>query len=543
MAALGGWSAGAFGSTSPGSVARPLVSWLAWAGALGAYALIYHALHDLSQHLNAPLAFHFWYLPAGLRFAVLWRWGGRATAPLILAEFLLRVVSLDIALTLASLANTLARTATSVLGYALAVHLARRRLDPAADPADFGALPTGVAMILAPAAAALLGFPLAWTASEGLAAGHDGPAIAHVLAIATLGDILGVLLLAPLFLTLLFWGQGRRAGPAVTTPRALEAILALALGAAVAVIFWRSGMGARLEPLLLCLAWIGLRSGRLAAWAANLAVAAGVLLAANLGGVVFPDRIGLHMVIACMAIAGYLAGSHADAERKLRADLADRDRLLRQAERLRTLRSMSVAVIHELSQPLSTLMIEAQHLAGLGGAKTLDRAEIAQSSTLIEAKARGLVELVRRLRRFGGRALDAQTRVLAGDLMAEVAALCAPEARAARVALRVAPAEALGVMGQDIELQQAVLNIVRNAIAAAPGGVVDLRARRAADGWVAIEVDDDARPGPIAPRSGMGVGLIIARTIAAAYGGRIESQRREAGGMRFSILLPEASGA
>ena len=38
------------------------------------------------------------------------------------------------------------------------------------------------------------------------------------------------------------------------------------------------------------------------------------------------------------------------------------DRMLFQAERLKTLRAMSVAVIHEISQPLSTLAIEAKHL-------------------------------------------------------------------------------------------------------------------------------------------------------------------------------------
>ncbi|GAA3257635.1 hypothetical protein GCM10020258_18020 [Sphingomonas yabuuchiae] len=75
-----------------------------------------------------------------------------------------------------------------------------------------------------------------------------------------------------------------------------------------------------------------------------------------------PERLQRHLALATIVVTGYLAGSFADAQATARAMLERRDRLLFQAERLKTLRAMSVAVIHEVSQPLSTLAIEARHL-------------------------------------------------------------------------------------------------------------------------------------------------------------------------------------
>jgi C4-dicarboxylate-specific signal transduction histidine kinase len=101
-------------------------------------------------------------------------------------------------------------------------------------------------------------------------------------------------------------------------------------------------------------------------------------------------------------LATWLAGSFADAQVEAAARLERHNRLLFQAERLKTLRAMSVAVIHELSQPLSTLAIEANHLHQAAAALPSDwRGDLAQSAQLVDRKARTLADLVRRLRRFG----------------------------------------------------------------------------------------------------------------------------------------------
>jgi C4-dicarboxylate-specific signal transduction histidine kinase len=69
------------------------------------------------------------------------------------------------------------------------------------------------------------------------------------------------------------------------------------------------------------------------------------------------ERLSLHMLVACIAIAGYLAGGYSDGNERHAREIAQRDRILRHAERLKTLRAMSVAIIHEINQPLTTLVM------------------------------------------------------------------------------------------------------------------------------------------------------------------------------------------
>ncbi|MFC3215115.1 hypothetical protein [Novosphingobium panipatense] len=67
------------------------------------------------------------------------------------------------------------------------------------------------------------------------------------------------------------------------------------------------------------------------------------------------DRLELHIGLAAVVLVTWLAGSFADTQTASQALLDRRNRLLFQAERLKTLRAMSVAVIHEVSQPFQRL--------------------------------------------------------------------------------------------------------------------------------------------------------------------------------------------
>jgi signal transduction histidine kinase len=102
-----------------------------------------------------------------------------------------------------------------------------------------------------------------------------------------------------------------------------------------------------------------------------------------------------------------------------------------------------------------------------------------------------------------------------------------------------------------VQLQQALVNIVRNAIEATPeGGRVTLTAQSAADGH-RIEVTDTGRG--IDPESlprlfdlyfttkadGTGVGLAVTQQIVAAHGGTIEVDSHPGKGTRMTVQLPK----
>lgn len=209
--------------------------------------------------------------------------------------------------------------------------------------------------------------------------------------------------------------------------------------------------------------------------------------------------------------------------------------MLFQAERLKTLRAMSVAVIHEISQPLSTLAIEARHLREISANGD---EEVARGAELIDRKATALSNLVRRLRRFGGRAVDQPSVLPVSSLLATTEALTRPEAKAAGVTLAISPDNAnLAIMAQEIELAQALVNLVRNALQACDDGIVNVTVEREGNG-VVIAISNHCEQ-PTRTSEGMGVGMLVARTIIEAHEGRLVRDRRGATQLAL-VFLPIA---
>jgi len=307
----------------------------------------------------------------------------------------------------------------------------------------------------------------------------------------------------------------------------------LALGAVAGETFTWLGLGAQPAPALLAVAWVGLRFGRAAAWAAMVVMCA-LILPRTAGAMATAERLQFHLGLASIVVAGYIAGSFRDAQAQARADVERRDRMLFQAERLKTLRAMSVAVIHEIAQPLSTLAIEARHLHEL----TVDApTEVATTAALIDRKAAHLSELVRRLRRYGGRAVDEPSPLPLAVLIESVVALARPAAQAGGAGLAVLPVDpTLVVLAQEVELAQATVNLVRNAVqACGAGGEVTLAVTRHGDRGVITVANRCAQRR--SPYAGMGVGVLVARAIVEAHGGSL-SQGEAAGVTTAAITLP-----
>ena len=113
------------------------------------------------------------------------------------------------------------------------------------------------------------------------------------------------------------------------------------------------------------------------------------------------------------------------------------------------------------------------------------------------------------------------------------------------------------VLAERIQFQQAVINLVRNAVEAAAGArdpVVVVRGRRVSDGY-RISVEDNGpgvpandldavmRPLTTSKANGMGLGLSVTRTIVESHGGSLRLDRSALGGAAFSICLPQEERA
>jgi signal transduction histidine kinase len=501
-------------------------------GLLALYALGFWVAHSLASPWGGDGYYSLWFPAAGVRLALLWRGGARLTPAVALVKLAVDTATGAIDPFTADGPWVVIGVIRPVIAYGLTVAAIRWIASGARGELLTAPMPFGLAAVLAPNLAALAALPQALWRPEltGVATARD---VILSLSVFTVGDLLGTLIVAPPLLWIAD-GLASRTSPGLRPrPAAItEAAGVLTAALLVAATLHTAGLGLQPVPVLLATVWIGLRFGRLAAWAALLIVIA-LVLPQTAGELATHTRLQLHLALATVVVAGYLAGSFADARATARADLLRRDRLLFQAERMKTLRAMSVAVIHELSQPLSTLAIEARHLHAL----SVDAdPEIAAGAALIDRKAHALSDLVRRLRRFGGRAADEPSPLPIPALLDTVRALAMPEARAARVRLDIEPGDPdLVVLAQEVELAQAAVNLVRNALQASDDRLVRVTAAREGDSAVLTVWNRCAAPAPAA--GGMGVGLLVARAIVEGHGGRIE---REAAGDRIAhrLILP-----
>ena len=505
---------------------------------LVAYGCAFTALHHYAAVWAAGSFFSLWFPAAGLRFAFLWRMGARMTPAAACAELLVQLVTGE-----ASLGDGPALAVLGIVGpclvYGLVIHLVRSQGGRRSRIIGLAPLPFALAAVIGPILACVAALP--WAVPLAMQNGPiDGQNLFHSLLIFTVGDLLGVLIVAPPLMWLADHLTGRRrVAFRVTNPaQVIEAAVITAVAWSLVWAIYRAGLGVMLSPVLLATCWTGLRAGRRGAWL-SIIVTTIIVLPMTGHGAEEIVRLRLSMVLASIAAVGYLAGSFAEAEARSYAELERRNRLLYQAERLKTLRAMSVAVIHEISQPLSTICIEANGLVAASSAPDPDPEEIAGTSRLIARKAQDLSQMVRRLRAFGDRSADLPSRLSIPALLQEIAKIAAPEAKALGVELLFQGGPDAMVSGQDIELRQAMLNLLRNAIAASPrpGRVVVAHAVSSDRLLVSVENDYCASSGQ---RAGMGVGLIIARSIAAAHGGMIREERPCPQRYRYILELPLA---
>jgi two-component system sensor kinase FixL len=233
--------------------------------------------------------------------------------------------------------------------------------------------------------------------------------------------------------------------------------------------------------------------------------------------------------------------------------LQDMQSELVHVSRLTALGEMASALAHELNQPLSAIANYVKGSERLLAAEPLDKEKIKGALSNAAEQALRAGQIIRRLRDFVAKG-EAERRIESlPKMLEEAGALAMIGAKERGVHLRFdIPRGIELVLADKVQIQQVVLNLMRNAIDAmedSPKRELVVAARPIEDDMVDITVSDTG-PG-IAPEiaehlfqpfmttkaTGMGVGLSISRTIVESHGGRIWAEPRTGGGTVFHFTL------
>jgi two-component system, NtrC family, sensor kinase len=238
--------------------------------------------------------------------------------------------------------------------------------------------------------------------------------------------------------------------------------------------------------------------------------------------------------------------------------LFEAQRNLSHAERLALSGRIMAEVAHEVGTPLHSI---AGHLELLRKdlPEDLLSSGLGRRLRVIEMQLGRVIEIITQLLDVTRRSPGEPRPVDVNQLVRDTTDLVRPGLSAAGLSLNMLTDPALlPVHGHPSQIQQVILNLVTNAIAAtAPGGRIEVITRaRPPDAGVLLEVSDTGHGIPLAERKrifepffstkelggGSGLGLFISAQIVRDHGGRIEVESEEGRGSTFRVFLPAPRG-
>jgi signal transduction histidine kinase len=225
-------------------------------------------------------------------------------------------------------------------------------------------------------------------------------------------------------------------------------------------------------------------------------------------------------------------------------------------DRQRALGTMSASFAHELSQPLTAILMDAQNAKTALTTQHFNAAELAHSLEEIQNSSNRAVALIERIRNFIKPNQTHQKLVDLQRLTRDITDLMRIRARANDVQFQLdldAP-NAL-VWGDRVELSQIMVNVLRNAIEAMQHSTTRfvtvrltttqdrciLRFSDTGPGITPELLDRVGTPFVTSKADGLGVGLAISRAIAEKHGGTLTIANSASGGACVTLDLPRAS--
>jgi two-component system sensor histidine kinase TtrS len=243
-----------------------------------------------------------------------------------------------------------------------------------------------------------------------------------------------------------------------------------------------------------------------------------------------------------------LVGRRTKELQQINKELLHQQQQLEHAQRVAILGELSSDLAHELKQPLAAINSYAE-----GGAIRIDQAsdghDIIGLLGRISTQAQRGAKIIERIRRFAKKGEIKRQRVNLNTLITETISLLDYELKKHKVTPELAlPKQAVVVSVDPVEIQQLVVNLVRNSLDAMADNTrpprLIIRIERQKKERIMISVEDNGhglgehdpetlfKPFYSTKPNGMGLGMAICRRIVEAHNGTLQMQPAEPRGTR-----------
>jgi len=241
-----------------------------------------------------------------------------------------------------------------------------------------------------------------------------------------------------------------------------------------------------------------------------------------------------------------LAEQEREKLRKLEAELAH-------LNRVSTMGEMAASLAHEVKQPIAAAVMNAEVCLELLRRDQADISELTDATSAILRSAKRAADIIDSVRSLSRRGTPKREVVAVNDVIREIDALLQNQARQYSVGVHLQLKENIPcVVGDRVQLQQVVMNLMLNAIEAMndAGGELVVKSELTDAGYVLISVSDTGVGLPkeneghifeaffTTKSQGSGMGLAISRSIMESHGGRLWATGNPGRGATFYVQLP-----